>query len=157
MRNFRSPHNQTFHGYTSSRPHTRTRRGTYFIFALSYNAICVDCSGLQNPYWVMQHCMGTANFWLVCILTAVLGVIPRLCGRVLQCTIWPNSVTKAMILRKNVMKTQPQARPTSKNTPNTIRSRENSSIAIASSRSNSVSSSRNRGGSQDTEMTAINP
>ena len=34
---------------------------------------------------------------------------------------------------------------------------ENSGIAFASSRSNSVTSSRIRGGSQDTEMTAINP
>jgi phospholipid-translocating ATPase len=129
----------------------------YFVFALSYNAMCVDCSGLQNPYWVMQHCMGTANFWLVCILTAVLAVIPRLCGRVIECTIWPNSVTKAMIVRKTVMNVQSHDRPISKTNSNIAKSGENSGIAFASSRSNSVISSRNRCGSQDTEMTAINP
>ena len=49
----------------------------YFLFGLAYNGLCVSCSGLQNPYWVMQHTMGTPNFWLVCILTAVLAVLPR--------------------------------------------------------------------------------
>ena len=104
----------------------------------------------------MQHCMGTANFWLVCILTAVLAVIPRLCGRVIECTIWPNSVTKAMIMRKTLMNIQSQEKPISKTISNIAKSGENSSIAFAS-RSTSVTSSGNRGGSQDTEMTAIIP
>ena len=49
----------------------------YFLFGLAYSGICVSCSGLQNPYWVMQHSMGTLNFWLATILTCMLAVIPR--------------------------------------------------------------------------------
>ena len=124
----------------------------YFVFALLYNGLCLDCSGLQNPYWVMQHCMGTPHFWLVCLVTAVIAVLPRLCGRVVECTLWPNSVTKAMKAKSPTAKTQSRI-----GAPKNVHSGENSSTAFASSRSNSIASTRNRGGSQDTEMSAINP
>ena len=123
----------------------------YFIFALLYNGLCVDCSGLQNPFWVMQHCMGTANFWLVCLITAVIAVLPRFCGRVFECTIWPNSVTKAMIVKNNCSKITGYTE-----TQKDVQIGESSSVAFASSRSDSIAS-RHRGGSQDTELSAINP
>ena len=59
--------------------------------------------------------------------------------------------------RKTVINIQCQERPISKTISNISKIGENSGIAFASSRSNSVTSSRIRGGSQDTEMTAINP
>ena len=46
-------------------------------FALSYNAVCVDCPGLPNPYWVMQHCLTTVLFWATLILTCVMAFLPR--------------------------------------------------------------------------------
>ena len=128
----------------------------YFIFALSYNAICVDCSGLQNPFWVMQHCMGTADFWLVSILTAVVSVIPRLCGRIIECTIWPNSVTKAMLMRKAIMTLQAREKGLNKS-PRGLDSGQNYGTTFTSTASESLASVRNRGGSQDTEMTTIIP
>ena len=124
----------------------------YIVFALLYNGICVDCSGLQNPFWVMQHCMGTVDFWLVCLVTAVIAVLPRFCGRVIESTIWPNSVTKAMIAKHNINRHHGHSE-TSKD----VQGGESSSAAFASSRSESIASTRNRGGSQDTEMSAINP
>ena len=121
------------------------------VFALLYIGLCIDCSGLQNPYWVMQHCMGTINFWLVSLITAVIAILPRLCGRIIECTMWPNSVTKAMLMRKTMTKIQCHSGASKK-----ALSGESSSTAFASSRSNSITSTRNRGGSQDTEMSAIN-
>ena len=124
----------------------------YVVFALLYNGLCLDCSGLQNPYWVMQHCMGTVSFWMVCLVTAVIAILPRLCCRIIEYTVWPNSVTKAMLIRKTLTKIQCHSETSQK-----ALSGESSSTAFASSRSNSVTSTRNRGGSQDTEMSAINP
>lgn len=49
----------------------------YFVFALVYNGMCVDCYGLTVPYWVMQHTMGTLQFWVICLLSAFLAVLPR--------------------------------------------------------------------------------
>ena len=50
----------------------------YFVFALIYNGACVDCMDLNNiPFWVMQHSMGTVQFWSICLLAAVLALLPR--------------------------------------------------------------------------------
>ena len=129
----------------------------YFIFALSYNYVCVDCSGLQNPFWVMQYCMGTANFWLVCILTAVLAVIPRICGRIIDCTVFPNSVTKAMLQTKTAMKHQNHERVLTNNVSSKSVKSVDISVGFGSTKSDSPKSIRNREGSQDTEMTSIIP
>jgi len=49
----------------------------YFVFALIYNGVCIDCFGLNVPFWVMQHAMGTVHFWVVCMLVSVAAVLPR--------------------------------------------------------------------------------
>ncbi len=49
----------------------------YFVFALIYNGVCVDCFGLNAPFWVMQHAMNTPHFWVIIILAAVAAVLPR--------------------------------------------------------------------------------
>ena len=50
----------------------------YFVFALVYNGICVDCFfGSSAPFWVMQYTMSTLHFWVICALTSVLAVLPR--------------------------------------------------------------------------------
>ena len=49
----------------------------YMGFALAYNAVCVGCHGLPNPYWVMQHSVGTVDFWATLILTCALALLPR--------------------------------------------------------------------------------
>ena len=104
----------------------------------------------------MQHCVGTADFWLVSILTAVVSVIPRLCGRIIECTIWPNSVTKAMLMRKAIMTLQAREKGLNKS-PRGLDSGQNYGTAFTSTASESLASVRNRGGSQDTEMTTIIP
>ena len=49
----------------------------YFLFGLLYNGVCAGCVGLQNPFWVMQHMMGTSEFWLVSLISSVTAVLPR--------------------------------------------------------------------------------
>ncbi len=51
----------------------------YFVFALIYNGMCVNCLGPDNPvpYWVIQRSMGTVQFWAICLLAAVMAVLPR--------------------------------------------------------------------------------
>lgn len=49
----------------------------YMGFALAYNAVCVACHGLPNPYWVMQHCLASPLFWATVVLTCVISLLPR--------------------------------------------------------------------------------
>ena len=49
----------------------------FFVFALGYNAVCTDCVTYDPPFWVMQHAMGTPQFWLVTLLSAVAAILPR--------------------------------------------------------------------------------
>ncbi|CAN8006374.1 unnamed protein product [Ixodes hexagonus] len=49
----------------------------YFGFALLYNGLCYDSQTLQNPFWVMQHAMLSAPFWLCLLLIPVICCLPR--------------------------------------------------------------------------------
>uniref|UniRef100_A0A673BYR4 Phospholipid-transporting ATPase n=1 Tax=Sphaeramia orbicularis TaxID=375764 RepID=A0A673BYR4_9TELE len=45
----------------------------YFIVTLAYSAICVTC----NAYWTLQSQMVDPMFYLVCIITTVVALLPR--------------------------------------------------------------------------------
>jgi len=49
----------------------------FFAFVLVYNSFCITCFGLQNPFWVIQHTMGSAEYWLVILLTSFTALLPR--------------------------------------------------------------------------------
>ena len=49
----------------------------YFIVTLAYNAICITCNPPSNPYWILQSQMADPMFYLVCILTTVVALLPR--------------------------------------------------------------------------------
>ena len=69
----------------------------YFVFALIYNGACVDCLDLNNiPFWVMQHSMGTIQFWSVCLLAAVLALLPRVCLITLRNSLRPPEVVRVV-------------------------------------------------------------
>lgn len=72
----------------------------YMGFALTYNTICTECSGLPNPYWVMQHCIGSALFWATLILSCILAFIPRFTIRMLVRMLKPSEVQKCLLERK---------------------------------------------------------
>ncbi|XP_045030963.1 phospholipid-transporting ATPase VD isoform X1 [Daphnia magna] len=80
----------------------------YMGFALTYNAVCVDCPGLPNPYWVMQHCLTTLLFWVTLILTCVLAFIPRFTIKALFCLIQPSVVHQALLEQKKSERSKKQ-------------------------------------------------
>lgn len=50
---------------------------SYFLFALAFGAVCVTCNPPSNPYWIMQEHMVDPVFYLVCVLTASVALLPR--------------------------------------------------------------------------------
>ncbi|XP_063784830.1 phospholipid-transporting ATPase VB [Pseudophryne corroboree] len=48
----------------------------YFVVALAYSAICLSCE-VPSPYWVMEVQMSDPMFYLVCIITPVIALLPR--------------------------------------------------------------------------------
>ncbi|KAM9376956.1 phospholipid-transporting ATPase VB isoform 2-T2 [Pholidichthys leucotaenia] len=53
----------------------------YFTVTLVYSAICVTCNPPSNPYWILQSQMEDPMFYLVCTISTVVALLPRLDGR----------------------------------------------------------------------------
>ena len=49
----------------------------YLGFGLTYNAVCSQCSGLTNPYWVMQNSLMDPVQYLVLVISGILSILPR--------------------------------------------------------------------------------
>ncbi|XP_053574562.1 phospholipid-transporting ATPase VB isoform X1 [Bombina bombina] len=49
----------------------------YFVVSLVYNAVCVLCNEGANPYWIMEMQMKEPSFYLVCIITPIVALLPR--------------------------------------------------------------------------------
>ncbi|MEJ1288968.1 hypothetical protein NN561_020005 [Cricetulus griseus] len=49
----------------------------YFVVSLIYNATCVTCNSPTNPYWVMERQLSDPTFYLTCLLTPVVALLPR--------------------------------------------------------------------------------
>lgn len=63
----------------------------YFIVTLAYSAICISCNPPSDPYWIMHKQMADPMFYLVCILTTVVALLPRYTFHVLKGTLAPSS------------------------------------------------------------------
>uniref|UniRef100_A0A8C6MMR3 Phospholipid-transporting ATPase n=1 Tax=Moschus moschiferus TaxID=68415 RepID=A0A8C6MMR3_MOSMO len=68
---------------------------SYFLFALAFGAMCVTCNPPSNPYWIMQEHMADPVFYLVCVLTTCVALLPRFIYRVLQGSIFPSPILRA--------------------------------------------------------------
>nr|XP_058923242.1 phospholipid-transporting ATPase VD isoform X2 [Kogia breviceps] len=68
---------------------------SYFFFALVFGAICITCNPPSNPYWIMQEHMLDPVFYLVCVLTTCVALLPRFIYRVLQGSLFPSPVLRA--------------------------------------------------------------
>uniref|UniRef100_A0A7N5KJL3 Phospholipid-transporting ATPase n=1 Tax=Ailuropoda melanoleuca TaxID=9646 RepID=A0A7N5KJL3_AILME len=68
---------------------------SYFFFALVFGAVCVTCNPPSNPYWIMQEHMLDPVFYLVCVLTTCVALLPRFTYRVLQGSLFPSPVRRA--------------------------------------------------------------
>lgn len=124
----------------------------YLGFGLTYNAVCSQCEGLTNPYWVMQHGLMDPTQYLVLVITAILSTLPRIFIRAVTNTLQPTDVVTAVRIRRR-----------ERNTKKMLEKVESKAGFIKFFRStssdvgNSVSSSNNVEGGQvdlsDTEMT----
>ncbi|KAM9679000.1 phospholipid-transporting ATPase VD [Trichechus inunguis] len=68
---------------------------SYFLFVLAFGAMCVTCNPPSNPYWIMQEHMLDPMFYLVCILTTCIALLPRFIYRVLQGSLFPSPILRA--------------------------------------------------------------
>ncbi|XP_034454756.1 probable phospholipid-transporting ATPase VB [Hippoglossus hippoglossus] len=67
----------------------------YFIVTLAYSAICITCNPPSNPYWILQSQMADPMFYLVCIITTVVALLPRYVFHVLRNSIAPSPLMQA--------------------------------------------------------------
>ncbi|KAM4826682.1 phospholipid-transporting ATPase VB-like isoform 2-T2 [Thomomys bottae] len=67
----------------------------YFIVSLLYNATCVTCNSPTNPYWVMQRQLTDPTFYLVCLLTPAVALLPRFFILSLRGTFGKSLISKA--------------------------------------------------------------
>ncbi|XP_056358393.1 phospholipid-transporting ATPase VB [Oenanthe melanoleuca] len=49
----------------------------YFIFSVIYNAACLTCNPPTNPYWIMERQLKDPIFYLLCLITPVIALLPR--------------------------------------------------------------------------------
>lgn len=68
---------------------------SYFFFALAFGALCVTCNPPSNPYGIMQKHMLDPVFYLVCVLTTCVALLPRFVYRVLQGSMFPSPILRA--------------------------------------------------------------
>ncbi|XP_041929977.1 phospholipid-transporting ATPase VB isoform X1 [Alosa sapidissima] len=62
----------------------------YFGVTLAYSAICVTCNPPSNPYWIMQQQMADPMFYLTCLITIVVALLPKYIVQVLRGTLAPS-------------------------------------------------------------------
>ncbi|XP_059673485.1 phospholipid-transporting ATPase VD [Gavia stellata] len=78
----------------------------YFVFALAFGATHNPPS---NPYWIMEKHMTDPVFYLVCLLTTCIALLPRYLLRVLQGTLFPSPVLRAKHLDRLTPEEQREA------------------------------------------------
>ncbi|XP_011618230.1 phospholipid-transporting ATPase VD isoform X1 [Takifugu rubripes] len=64
---------------------------SYFGFVLLFSLFCVTCSPPTNPLGVETLQMSQPMFYIICILTTVTALIPRILCRALYNTLHPNA------------------------------------------------------------------
>ncbi|XP_070769520.1 phospholipid-transporting ATPase VB [Enoplosus armatus] len=67
----------------------------FFIVTLAYSATCVTCNPPSNPYWILQSQMADPMFYLICIITTVVALLPRYMFHVLRNSIAPSPLLQA--------------------------------------------------------------
>uniref|UniRef100_A0A8C3BHM9 Phospholipid-transporting ATPase n=1 Tax=Cairina moschata TaxID=8855 RepID=A0A8C3BHM9_CAIMO len=72
----------------------------YFVFSLIYNAACVVCNPPTNPYWIMEKQLLEPTFYLLCLITPVIALLPRFFIFALQGTFGTSLILKAQQLDK---------------------------------------------------------
>ncbi|XP_052636095.1 phospholipid-transporting ATPase VD isoform X4 [Harpia harpyja] len=81
----------------------------YFVFTLAFGATCKTHNSPSNPYWIMEKHMTDPVFYLVCLLTTCVALLPRYLLRVLQGTLFLSPVLRAKHLDRLTPKEQREA------------------------------------------------
>ncbi|XP_068133918.1 phospholipid-transporting ATPase VB isoform X2 [Hyperolius riggenbachi] len=71
----------------------------YFVVSLAYSAICVSC-GVPSPYWIMERQMSDPTYYLVCILTPPMALLPKYLITAIRGTCGVSATTRAHKLDK---------------------------------------------------------
>ncbi|XP_057891085.1 phospholipid-transporting ATPase VB [Melospiza georgiana] len=72
----------------------------YLIFSVAYNGACVLCSSPTNPYWIMQRQLKDPTFYLLCLITPVVALLPRFFIFALRGTLGASLVLRAQQVEK---------------------------------------------------------
>ncbi|KAK3558571.1 hypothetical protein QTP86_021022 [Hemibagrus guttatus] len=67
----------------------------FLIVTLAFSTLCISCNPPSNPYWIMQKQMQDPVFYLVCILSTVVALLPRFTVHALRGTLVPCDHLKA--------------------------------------------------------------
>ncbi|XP_074530462.1 phospholipid-transporting ATPase VB [Halichoeres trimaculatus] len=67
----------------------------YFIVTVAYSGTCITCNPPSNPYWTLQSQMADPMFYLLCIITTVVALLPRYMFHVLRNSIAPSPLLQA--------------------------------------------------------------
>ncbi|KAH0616216.1 hypothetical protein JD844_027173 [Phrynosoma platyrhinos] len=76
----------------------------FFSVIGTFGALCILCNPPANPYWVMQRQLVNPMFYLVCLITTLLALLPRFLYRVIQNTVCPSPLMKARLYENEVQK-----------------------------------------------------
>ncbi|XP_040056467.2 phospholipid-transporting ATPase VD isoform X2 [Gasterosteus aculeatus] len=69
--------------------------GLYFGFVLLFSLFCVTCSPPTNPVGVETLEMNQPLFYVICVVTTVMALLPRLFLRALYNTVHPSAVLES--------------------------------------------------------------
>uniref|UniRef100_A0A8C9N9T3 Phospholipid-transporting ATPase n=1 Tax=Serinus canaria TaxID=9135 RepID=A0A8C9N9T3_SERCA len=72
----------------------------YLIFSLIYNAACLLCNPPTNPYWIMERQLKDPIFYLLCLITPAMALLPRFFIFALRGTLGASLVLKAQQVDK---------------------------------------------------------
>ncbi|XP_065590577.1 phospholipid-transporting ATPase VB [Cyrtonyx montezumae] len=72
----------------------------YLAFSLIYNAVCVACNPPTNPYWIMEKQLSEPIFYLLCVITPAIALLPRYFIFALRGTFGASLILKAQQLDK---------------------------------------------------------
>ncbi|KAK2904042.1 phospholipid-transporting ATPase VB [Channa argus] len=67
----------------------------FFVGTLVYSSTCVTCNPPSNPYWILQEQMADPMFYLICIITTVVALLPRYLFHVMKNSIAPSPIMQA--------------------------------------------------------------
>ncbi|KAJ7326638.1 hypothetical protein JRQ81_016397 [Phrynocephalus forsythii] len=78
----------------------------YFSITMVLGATCVTCNPQGNPYWVIQRQLANLKFYLVCLISVVVALLPRYMVRVIQNTVCPSPLMEARLQQRKKLITE---------------------------------------------------